>query len=134
MPSRGKPKGVGEIPTAEWAVGALGFVMVLCLITYFLVQALGRPQTPPNIVVEVDSIASRAAGFVVELSARNLGTRTAAQVVIEGQLSIGDSVVERREIVVDYLPENSVRRAGLVFRYDPRRGRLQVQPVSYREP
>jgi len=134
MPRKVKLRGVGEIPPTEWAVGALGFFLMLALLAYFLIQAIGAAPTPPNIVVNVDSIASRTAGFVAELSARNLGERTAAQIVIEGELVVNGAEVERRGIVLDYLPEQSVRRAALVFRHDPRLGELRVRAVSYREP
>ena len=114
----------------EFAVGALGALLVIATVAFLAWQAATDDGSPPDIVVRVDSISPATDGWRVELTARNLGGTTAAQVLVEGELRAPGAEPEKGEVMIDYIPGRSERRAGLLFRGDPRRG-LDLRARGY---
>ena len=120
--------------TAEWIVAALSAVLVLGMIGFLMYDGVASPRTPPDVTIEVDSIQQAGPGFLVIVRARNSGRKTAAGVVVEGELMSDSGRVETSETTLDYVPAGGVQRAGLYFTRDPRRLKLRLKALGYREP
>jgi uncharacterized protein (TIGR02588 family) len=118
----------------EWAVAALGGLMIIAALGYMAYYGFTHPQTPPNVTVEVREVSPLAAGFLVEFEARNSGNSTAAGLVISGELRSGDAVAESSETTLDYLPEQSRRLGGLFFQNDPSQYDLSLRAEGYVAP
>jgi uncharacterized protein (TIGR02588 family) len=117
----------------EWVAAAVATVMVISMVvTLFL--AGRREQTPPRFAVTIEAVAASGPDFLVQFSIRNEGHKTAAQVIVEGQLERGETSPETSSVTFDYVPGGSVRRGGVLFRHDPRSGQLTLRPLGFREP
>jgi uncharacterized protein (TIGR02588 family) len=117
----------------EWIAAAVATAMVIgMVVTLFL--AGRQEQTPPRFAVTVESVAASGPDFLVQFSIRNDGHKTAAQVIVEGQLEGGEASPETSSVTFDYVPGGSVRRGGVLFRHDPRSGQLTLRPLGFREP
>jgi uncharacterized protein (TIGR02588 family) len=123
-----------DIPAAEWAVAAVGFIVVVSVIGFVLYQAMTNESSPPDIRLSVQSVRPLQQGYVVEIRVDNRGDTTAAGLQIEGTLRDGSGNEERAEAGVDYVPSHSTVTTGLFFRGDPRAGKLDLRPLGYRQP
>ncbi len=122
-----------RITLAEWVVAGVGAAIVLGVLVFLLFH-IADEQTPPDILVTVDSMHA-GTNYLVEVEVVNRGTRTAADVRIEGELrSAAGVAIETSAATLDYLPGRARRRVGLFFRQDPRVHHLQLRATGYREP
>jgi uncharacterized protein (TIGR02588 family) len=115
----------------EWAAAALGALMVGGTIAFLAHEAATEENTPPDLVVRAGAVTRTSAGWLVEVHAENRGATTAAQVQVEGELRADTGAVETSDVTIDYIPGDSERRAGLLFRADPRRHRLEVRARGF---
>ena len=118
----------------EWAVAAVGALLVLSVVGLMLYEALTEPSTPPQIEVSVDTIVQNEYGYVVQFQARNHGQITAAGLVVEGELKSDTGTVEKAQVTIDYVPSESRRKGGLLFTHDPRRYTVSVSAKGYDVP
>lgn len=130
-----RPAGRGaDTPPIEWAVAALGAVILFGIVGYLFWHALVRPSGPPEIAVEAVATQVTDGGYLVEFVAVNRGPRTAAAVLIVGELADGDTIVATSQATLDYLPENSEREGGLIFPVDPSLYALGLRAEGYAAP
>jgi uncharacterized protein (TIGR02588 family) len=97
-------------------------------------DALTTSDRPPAVIVETDRITPFEDGFSLEVRIRNVSRVAAAQVEIEGELTRSGNTVETARTVIAYVPGESVRRAGLFFKNDPRNHELRVRALGYADP
>ena len=119
---------------AEWVVAAVSAALVLGVIGFLAYDGLVSPQTPPDVTIVVDSIQQAGPGFLVIFRARNSGRKTAAGVIVEGELMFDNGRVETSETTLDYVPAGGEQRAGLYFARDPRSLKLRLRAEGYRSP
>lgn len=122
-------------PWLEPLAGAIGLVLTLAVLGLLVRHAATDDDQPPAVTVAATRVvALPAGGYVVEFAARNRSrTATAAQLRVEGRLAAAGAT-EISEATLDYVPARSVKRGGLYFATDPRRGKLELRPVGYSEP
>jgi uncharacterized protein (TIGR02588 family) len=118
---------------SEWIAAAIGVVLLLGAIGQLLVSALGRDETPPDIVLTVERVTERSESFVVTIRASNHGGAAAAEVEIEGTLRLDDGT-ETSTFTLDYLPPRSERRGGLLFSAHPGTGELILRARGFASP
>lgn len=118
----------------ETVAAAVSTALVLFVVATMLYDALARPQTPPSVRVQADTVLQADGMWLVRFRAVNRGHKTAAGVKIEGELMRGAESVEISEATLDYVPGRSVRHGGLFFRQDPRAFRLELRAMGYQEP
>lgn len=124
-----------EIPILEWIAAAFGLLLTLATLGAIGWQALkGGGDQPPAIEATVERITPTAAGYAVEVKLRNRSPATAAAVAIEGELTRGGQEVATSSATIDYVPGESSRAAGLFFKEDPRRHKLEVRVLGYAKP
>lgn len=120
-------------PLAERVIGAVSAVVILGLMVFLAARALGSDGAPPDIVVEMRSVSPTGGAWLVEFEATNLGDLPATDLEIEGEMP-GPGGLERRSVVLEFVPPRSSRRAGLYFTGDPRTRPLTLRALGYRLP
>lgn len=121
------------VPPSEWAVAALGALLVLATLGYLGYGAVQGAGSPPRLSVRVDSVVAGAARQrMVMFTVRNDGERTAANVVVQGEVGSGE-VGERSTATLDYVPARSERGGALLF-LDTTRAIPALRVVGYEEP
>ena len=124
-----------DTPALEWIAAAVGLLLTLAILGAMAWEAwAGGDDQPPAIEIRVERIVPAGSGYVVETVLDNRSPSTAAAVELEGELTRSDGTKATSSATIDYVPGASVRRAGLVFRDDPRRGRLEIRVLGYSEP
>lgn len=126
-----RPKGISAL---EWLVAFVGLVIVVGTFIFLAAEAVNDNGQPPSLRIDMVNVAAVNEGYVVEIEVLNEGDQTAAEVTIAAQLMDGDSVVEERELTLDYVPPHSARHGGLFFSTDPESGTLVFEPDGYRDP
>jgi uncharacterized protein (TIGR02588 family) len=122
-----------RISPLEWTVSALASAIVAAAIVTLLVQH-HRQRTPPGLTIRIEHIDPAGRYVRVGFAIHNAGGSTAAAVIVQGELETEAHTKEVREVTFDFVPDGSERRGALLFESDPRRGRLSVRPLAYREP
>lgn len=123
-----------RIPPLEWAVAAVGALLVAGTFALLLHQGLEPPGEPPAVAVEVESVVPREGRYLVRFRAVNGGAQTAGGLVVEGRLTRGPGAGETSWTTLPYLPPRSERSGGLFFEHDPGAGGLVLRPVGYEAP
>jgi uncharacterized protein (TIGR02588 family) len=123
-----------DIPIVEWIVGAIGFVIVVSLIVFLTREAM-RPQSPPELVVRVDSSGRRGTTHVVYFTVSNRGRATAADVGVRGSIRRETLILESSAALLDYVPGESASNGALIFTHGGAAGRaLELSITGYRDP
>ena len=138
-PAAAKPKaevspGAEGTPLLEWIAGGIGLVLVLMTGAVIGHEALFGDSTPPAVTVEARAVHAVKGGWLVEVEAINSGGSPAAQVAVEGELTLAGTEPETADASFDYVPDQSRRRGGLFFTHDPRGGQLVLRAKGYAEP
>ena len=134
---RGKRSGHPHSKPSAWEyiAGWVGAAIVVATLAFMVYEAVRTPSNPvPELAVRVDTIVRYAHGHLVEFRAINTGHATASNVQIQGELAAETGVVERSESSVDFVPAQSWRKGGLVFKAEPGRHRLEVRVVGFDRP
>lgn len=124
----------GGTSRAEWIAAGVAAVLLAAALIYLAVSGLMRGGGPPRIEVVSLGVARDGTEYLVRFRARNSGDRTAAQVVIAGELRQGDSTVEKSQVTLPYLPIEATRRGGLFFRHDPSAYQLSLRAEGFMVP
>ncbi len=127
--------GKQQPPALEWAMAALGLMLVVGTLGFILQHAVTEKGSPPRFQVSVVSIHEAGdQGYLTEIEVRNLGGETAAEVVVEGVLHSESGKIEMSRSTMDYVPSHSVRECGLLFLHDPSKGRFVLRVAAYNKP
>lgn len=129
----GEPRGTPTSPV-EWMIAAAGGAVVLAAAAIMLYEAATSTPSPPELEMLVDSVVTSEHGWVVEFRARNHGSETAAELVVEGELSADTGTVETSTMTFRYVPGRATRRGGLVFTHDPSAYDLEIRATGYDRP
>jgi uncharacterized protein (TIGR02588 family) len=125
---------IDHAPLWMWGIGSLGFVLVIGSIVFMLYEAGRGDNSPPDVIVRMESIEPTRTGFLVMFRAVNQGGSTAAGLTIQGELRSGTESIETSSTTIEYLPSHSERAGGLFFTLDPRQYELQLRATGYEEP
>jgi uncharacterized protein (TIGR02588 family) len=104
----------------EWAVFALGLLLVTSTLAYLAYDAATITDAPPSIEVRAGQPEQRPHNFIVPVSLVNHGDQTAEGVLVEVVLESGGQEKERGEFTVAFLPRRSTREGWVAFQTDPR--------------
>ncbi|SEL98037.1 TIGR02588 family protein [Blastococcus sp. DSM 46786] len=118
----------------EYALGALGGLLVLVLLGFLVQQVVTGRGSAPELAVTVTAVEPRGDGWAVAFRVENSGGRTAEQLEVSGSLTRGGREVEQASATIAYVPPDSRRSGALLFSEDPRDGRLEVRPAGYASP
>ncbi|NBB14338.1 TIGR02588 family protein [Caulobacter sp. SLTY] len=118
----------------EWIAGGIGLLLLLLVVGVIGREALFGDRSPPAVLVEQVGAQAVPGGYLVRIKVRNDGGRSAAQVVVEGELTRQGAEPETGEATFDYVPPGSSREGGLFFTADPAAGELALRAKGYVEP
>jgi uncharacterized protein (TIGR02588 family) len=124
----------GDISIWSWLVAAVGMVLVVSSAGFMLYQSFAGDSSPPDLVIEIDTIAPRDVGYLVQIRVTNRGGSAAAGLIVEGALKQRSATVEASVIAMAYVPSRSQRKAGLIFSRDPLKFDLQIRAKGYEQP
>ena len=125
---------LNDAPLWMWGIGLLGLLLVLGSIGFMLYEAIAGDSSPPDVIVEIESILPARNGFLVEFRVINEGGSAAAGLTVEGELRNGVEIVETSNTTIEYVPSRSEREGGLFFTLDPRGYDLQLRAKGYENP
>lgn len=124
-----------EKPRWAWIIAATGAALIASVLVFLTMEALRQRSSPPDITVEVETIAPLSSGqYLVQIRAHNRGGATAAQVQVEGSIRKGEDVLETRQLTLDYVPSRSYKSGGLFFSRNPEEFTLEIRASGYAEP
>lgn len=133
----GKPRQSGKqpwhVPAWEWAIAAVGALLVLGMTGFMTYRAMHVGSPVPDLHVQAQQVHAGSGDFVVELQVSNEGGG-ATNVAIEGELVNEGKLVESANVTLDYVPARSRRQAGLIFSADPRQYTLRLRATGYEPP
>jgi uncharacterized protein (TIGR02588 family) len=119
----------------EWAVFAVGSVLVLATLGYLAYDAATITDAPPNIEVRAGEPLQRSHNFIVPVTLINHGDQTAEGVLVEVVLENGGEEKERGELTIAFLPRRSTREGWVAFQTDPRAAeRIKARVMGYEKP
>jgi uncharacterized protein (TIGR02588 family) len=135
--SQSSQQGLEQTPLVETITGIIGLLLVLMTIGYLVYQGF-QPQEPPEIVVAATKVITQKTGYLVEITVMNHGDKTAAGLVVTGELmpknSENNQSVESSEVTFDFVPPHSQRQGGLFFSHSPLEYDLKLYAGGYIAP
>lgn len=127
---------MGEGQNRNWlerTVLSIGSLLVCATIGILAFDIVATEQRSPDIVVFADRAQRGEQHFAVHVRARNNGTETAQDVVIEVRTGKdGDGETARLEF--PYLPGKSTVNGWVTFRQDPTGRALDFRVLGYGTP
>ncbi len=118
----------------EWATGAVCAVLVVAAIGSIGWEAFSENDLPPDFAVEITGRTQTGSGYRVEFDISNKATRTAAAVVVRGEILDGGQIVEDAEVTFDYVAAESKASGAVLFAQDPAAREVRIRPVGYTDP
>ena len=129
-----RDKSAPDIPLLEWLAAAAGAAITIGSIAFLAYRGWTDEDTPPDIRIEASAVVPLRHGYLVQIRATNVGSRTAAGVRVRGQLFSGNALVETSEAGFDYLPSQGSRRGGVYFTNDPSAHTIRLKAIGYEDP
>ncbi len=111
----------------EWAVSAIGLVVVLSVVGILAYQWIAGSDEPAELVVTLEQPEARQGTVMVPLSVENTGDRVAEAAVIE----VCAGPESCAHVTFRYVPQGSTRN-GTVGLAGPLAAPLKTRVVSYR--
>lgn len=126
--------GPARTPLLEWVAGVVGLALVVAIVGLLAREALFGDNSPPDLRVRLVEVVPQGDGALVRIEVTNTGGRSAAQVAVEGVLVREGAPPETASVVLDYVPGDAKRKAGLRFSTTPRPDQLQLRAKGYVDP
>ena len=134
-PRKRSPKAAPkQAPVLEWAAAGLGLAATLSVLGYSIWEGLTGRDAPPRLSVVARATQPTSAGFVTPITVRKAGPATAADVEVRASLEVDGRIVEERRATFAYVPGQGEVRGGVIFRTDPRTGRLRLEAEGWQDP
>ncbi len=118
----------------EWTIAVLGMALIAVALGVILYRAITQESKPVDLTVSVESIQRSEQGYRVDFNVNNSGSKTAAAVVIEGELRKDGQSVEKSNATLAYAPANSTRRGGIYFMNDPGLYDMTIRAAGFEKP
>ncbi|MGY1751243.1 hypothetical protein [Modestobacter sp. SYSU DS0511] len=128
------PAAEDETSRGEYALGALGALVVLLVLGFLVHQAVFVRDSGPRLSVTTSAIEQAGDGWAVPFEVVNDGGTTAEQVQVTGVLSRDGEEVQQATATIDYVAPHSRQSGALLFSVDPGSGTLEVRPAAYTTP
>lgn len=112
----------------------MGAALLVVILALLVREATRGPGRAPDIVATVDTVIAGQGGWLVKVSARNLGDDSAADATFRATLVRSGAAPVEREARTDYLPGHSERTLSFVFPVDPRTGKLTIEVLAHGTP
>ena len=114
----------------EMAAGLVSLALILALAGFLVWSGLADQGRPPAFELAVARVYDVGGSTYVEVSARNIGDRTAVQALMRGTAPDGVTA----EASFDFLPAQSSRTATLVFAKPVGGNEVKLQIIGFADP
>lgn len=122
-------------PPLEWAVAAVGGLLLVGALGYLAWTAIVGGDGPPALSVRAGAaVEAPGGGYVVPFVAMNAGGSTATAVRVRGALYDDGRAVEDSVVTLDHLPQRSERHGAVQFTGDPASHDLVLRVEGYARP
>jgi uncharacterized protein (TIGR02588 family) len=118
----------------EWAVFAVGLVLVVATLGYLVRESIADHGKPPEVVVRLGEPRPSESGYLLPVEVTNTGQATAEDVLVPIFLEMSDGSREEAELSIAFLPRNSKRNGWVSFRGDPSQGTLGLGAIAFEVP
>jgi len=120
----------------EWAVFAIGLVLVVSALSYLVYDGATMGSDPPSLEVRLGTPEQRAHNFIVPVTVTNHGDETAEGITIEVSMeNTGGGEPARGELTIAFLPRRATREGFVTFQQDPRTAaQLTARVLGYGKP
>lgn len=118
----------------EWIFAGIGLLVVICAVGFLIYRGATKGDAPPQVKIEVESVAQTGEHYTVSFRVSNTGDTTAAALTIEGELKTGEKSEETSDVTLTYLPAQSVRRGSLFFTKNPNEYEFKIRPKGFEKP
>jgi uncharacterized protein (TIGR02588 family) len=118
----------------EWAVFAVGLVLVLATLGFLVRESIVGAGGPPEVVARLGEARPSAGGYLIPVEVANIGQSTAEDVLVPIFLELPGGKREEAELNIAFLPRDSKRDGWVSFRDDPRRGKLSLGAIAFEVP
>lgn len=133
--NKSKKSQAEKTPAFEWLAAAIGFILVSATIGFLIYSAVTEADSPPKLSVKTDSVIKIENGYLVKFSLYNDGEDNAAEVVVEGKITEGETDTETSSVTIDYAPSHSRREGALLFTKEPKTdANFQIRALGYQKP
>jgi len=132
--SRKQPSETEDPHWIEWATGIFSAVLVVGMIGWVGVEAVVEEDQPPEFGIAITGGNAIAGGYRVEFEIANRATRTAAAVVVRGEILDQGKAVEDAEVTFDYVPAQSKSSGAMLFSAEPGQREVRIRAVGYSDP
>lgn len=118
----------------EWAVFAVGLVLVVSTLAYLVYDGVTLGDAPPLLEVKTGTPEQRGYSYMVPVVITNHGDQTAEGVEIE-VVAEHEGKEERAEFAVAFIPRKATREGWATFQTDPRTARqIKARVLGYEKP
>jgi uncharacterized protein (TIGR02588 family) len=119
----------------EWSVFGIGLLLVIATLGFLIADAVANKASPPALVVSTGTARPTETGFLLPVAVRNMGGKTAENVLIEVVVSVDGTPAERAELRMAFVPRHATREGWVVLATNPRsRARITARAVAYEVP
>ena len=122
--------------TAERITLVASIIVLVSILSVAVWSNVRTGEAPPDIVVEVDmeNVREMDAGFYVPIEITNNGGTTAEDLVVSGELDLGEGDPETADVTIAFLAGGETEAAEMVFSAHPEDGEFTISPTSFLKP
>ncbi len=103
----------------EWAVFTVSIVLVLTVLSYLGYKTYTHQTSPADIVVTYQASPTPSMPYRYHLTVNNVGGETAENLIIAFELQRNQTILEKAEIELIYVPKASKREGWINFSINP---------------
>jgi uncharacterized protein (TIGR02588 family) len=119
----------------EWAVFAIGLLLVAGILGYLGYKIFTHQPSPPDLQVEYSSSPTETAPYRYHVVVKNNGGETAEEVSIELVLEGDSATIEKAELQLPFVPQASKREGWVNFSKNPDTAdTIMTRVVSFKKP
>jgi len=118
----------------EWLVFSCSLILVAGVLGFLAFTAATLGNAPPDLKIHLSKAQPEGKYFRVPVKIKNDGDQTAEGVQIEVTFNEGKPDEETATFEAGFLPRHSSREGAVIFKADPRNGKLEARVLGYEKP
>jgi uncharacterized protein (TIGR02588 family) len=119
----------------EWIVFSISLLLIVGTIGYLGYKTYTHQPSPPDIIVRYSPNPTDNAPYRYHLVIQNIGGETAEEVLIELILQESGRTIERSEVRLSFVPQQSKQESWVNFTNDPALAdTILAKVVSFKKP
>lgn len=119
----------------EWTVFSFSLLLLLTVFGYLTYHAFQHETKPPELEVELKAAPSPYTPYRYHVIVHNRGGSTAEQAQLEFLMKKGDSVLDKAQLMIPWVPQSAKREGWIVFHTDPAKADTVLAHVlGYKKP